>query len=250
VPEYQSTFLIFDTLSVRGVYVGCLDLMDRLRAGQGEVVFSIRKYILQRASSSSELPCTLTMKQMYSKEAVVYLFDSVMSKGNLPHENDGLIFTRIDKPYQVGTCEDILKWKPKYLNSVDFEVKPMWGMSVDNTREWRYSAMFGSKFGTPYFFDFIYIDEEQQQKLKCFGGNPVILECTRVDDWPRFDPPVNEGSPWAEARKLPGPGWKFLRVREDKTMANNITTIQRVIESIDSGITEETLKRDLCPATI
>ena len=33
---------------------------------------------------------------------------------------DGVIFTRIDLPYIPGKNFGILKWKPDYLNTVDF----------------------------------------------------------------------------------------------------------------------------------
>ena len=39
------------------------------------------------------------------------------------HENDGIIFTVNHCPYYAGTCEQIIKWKPTKLNSVDFQLK-------------------------------------------------------------------------------------------------------------------------------
>jgi hypothetical protein len=41
----------------------------------------------------------------------------------LPHENDGLIITMDNCPYYPGTCEQILKWKPVELNTIDFLFK-------------------------------------------------------------------------------------------------------------------------------
>lgn len=44
---------------------------------------------------------------------------------NIPHNNDGLIFTRVfDSPYKPGTCDYIIKWKPPQMNSIDFLVVP------------------------------------------------------------------------------------------------------------------------------
>ncbi|EDM11272.1 rCG53002 [Rattus norvegicus] len=40
------------------------------------------------------------------------------------HELDGLIFQPIGK-YKPGRCDDILKWKPPSLNSMDFQLKIM-----------------------------------------------------------------------------------------------------------------------------
>ena len=43
----------------------------------------------------------------------------------IAHETDGLIFQPADKTdfYSPGRCEDILKWKPPELNSVDFKLR-------------------------------------------------------------------------------------------------------------------------------
>lgn len=41
----------------------------------------------------------------------------------LSHEPDGLIFQPKLEPYVGGRCDDILKWKPAELNSVDFLMK-------------------------------------------------------------------------------------------------------------------------------
>jgi hypothetical protein len=43
-------------------------------------------------------------------------------KGLLLHENDGLIFTVEAVPYYPGTCQEIVKWKPSHMNTIDFEM--------------------------------------------------------------------------------------------------------------------------------
>jgi mRNA guanylyltransferase len=44
-------------------------------------------------------------------------------KGILVHENDGLIYTVNECPYYPGTCDEIMKWKPSHMNTIDFEFK-------------------------------------------------------------------------------------------------------------------------------
>jgi mRNA guanylyltransferase len=51
------------------------------------------------------------------------VFDHIIPK--LMHGNDGLIFTMNACPYYPGTCQEILKWKPKSLNTIDFDVRPL-----------------------------------------------------------------------------------------------------------------------------
>ncbi len=58
------------------------------------------------------------MKDMFNVNEVPYIFEKIIPK--LQHFNDGLIFTKNLIPYFPGTCEEILKWKPSHLNTVDF----------------------------------------------------------------------------------------------------------------------------------
>ena len=41
----------------------------------------------------------------------------------LSHEPDGLIFQPAKEPYVAGRCDEVLKWKPLDMNSVDFRLK-------------------------------------------------------------------------------------------------------------------------------
>jgi hypothetical protein len=59
------------------------------------------------------------MKEMFHVWDAFELFSLIESK-KLEHENDGLIFTVDQCPYYPGTCDQILKWKPIQLNSIDF----------------------------------------------------------------------------------------------------------------------------------
>lgn len=46
-------------------------------------------------------------------------------RGVLIHENDGLIFTLDACPYYPGTCNEIIKWKPVHMNTIDFKFFPI-----------------------------------------------------------------------------------------------------------------------------
>jgi hypothetical protein len=96
------------------------------------------------------------MKDMFEVADVEGIFQYVIPK--LQHENDGLIFTMNCCPYYPGTCQEILKWKPTELNTIDFEIKPLpsstnsrniWGLysfGVDrrkgNNEGQKYSVLF------------------------------------------------------------------------------------------------------------
>ena len=54
---------------------------------------------------------------------IEYLFKQYIPL--LPHANDGVIFTKNkDAPYYSGTNNDIVKWKPPHLNTIDFLLVP------------------------------------------------------------------------------------------------------------------------------
>jgi mRNA guanylyltransferase len=52
--------------------------------------------------------------------------------GVLLHENDGLIFTIDACPYYPGTCEEIVKWKPPHMNTIDFDLRKLGGKDGQN----------------------------------------------------------------------------------------------------------------------
>lgn len=59
------------------------------------------------------------MFEVWDTKSILKLIDS----GTLRHENDGIIFTVDACPYYPGTCEEIVKWKPPVLNTIDFRIK-------------------------------------------------------------------------------------------------------------------------------
>ena len=62
------------------------------------------------------------LKDFYKTENIDFLLNRIVSADVLPHKNDGLIFTRMRYPYLPGRSKGILKWKPPYLNTIDFFV--------------------------------------------------------------------------------------------------------------------------------
>jgi len=61
--------------------------------------------------------------EVWEAQALFKLIDE--HRGVLKHENDGFIFTVDACPYYAGTCQDIMKWKPMHLNSIDFQMVPL-----------------------------------------------------------------------------------------------------------------------------
>jgi hypothetical protein len=72
-------------------------------------------------ASQEEVKFKVYLKDFFLPKHVEFIFSNIIPK--LKHGNDGIIFTKKECPYYPGTCEQILKWKPHTVNSVDFILK-------------------------------------------------------------------------------------------------------------------------------
>jgi mRNA guanylyltransferase len=163
------------------------------------------------------------LKQMYRCRDVKYVLDKVLP--SLPHGNDGLIFTPIDQPYKAGTDENLFKWKPPYLNSVDFELNMKRGYYILNIYD----------HGAPVFEDWVSVPEELKNKLISSSEYqlPVIVECVR-------DPNMNVTLPNTESynkldETIRKGGWKIIRLRDDKIRPNEKNTLDKINISINDN---------------
>ncbi|EGR30901.1 mRNA capping enzyme alpha, putative [Ichthyophthirius multifiliis] len=64
----------------------------------------------------------LCVKDFYKYKYVQFMFDQYIP--TLPHSNDGLVFTKNLSAYKPGTDENIIKWKPPSMNTIDFLLVP------------------------------------------------------------------------------------------------------------------------------
>ena len=70
----------------------------------------------------------------------------------------------------------------------------------------------------------------------------LICECVWSDEATRINPPLADTGYWDESDIIYNHGgWTFLRVREDKHMANDEKTVNRVMQSFHENITQEEL---------
>ena len=236
----RTTFLIFDAICVKGSFVGDLSLSDRLRVVRGEVMppFGTSGIVDQ----GGDYEFTVGIKHMYRKQDVKLVLEQVLP--SLPHENDGLIFTREDEPYKIGTCEFILKWKPLHLNSVDFLLEVVYLKNASGKMEGRYCTLKCGSSGQLMHFGYIHIEAAKQEDLlKTHGRAPFIAECVFDMEWSSPGPPANggNGSMWSDWTNRPGGGWKYLRHRPDKKLPNNINTVENVFKSIRANIVADDL---------
>lgn len=74
--------------------------------------------IVDQVKKTKQPRIKIAVKDFFPVDASSFIFEKMVPK--LPHENDGLIFTRNSKPYPVGATSSIIKWKPPEYNTIDF----------------------------------------------------------------------------------------------------------------------------------
>lgn len=180
------------------------------------------------------MPFIVEMKQMQLGYATEMMFKDVLP--NLPHGNDGLIFTCRGSPYQYGTDPHILKWKPENENSIDFKLtldfplrKPdaqdkMEGIEeswVDYDAKPNCTLDVGGEDDTDEWFGEMYLEDDEWEALKARGEplNKRIVEC------------------YMDEKKR----WRFMKFRDDKDRGNYHTVVKGVIESIRDRVTADEL---------
>ena len=132
-------------------------------------------------------------------------FDSFLNEylPSVTQDVDGLIFTPIHCPVKIGTHETMFKWKPKSKNTIDFQLK-----RIDD--EWR---LYVQEKGEPIYESTIPSNKMDESWFQ----NNAIVECEYVTD----DIPM-----W----------WRPLKMRTDKTHANNRRTFYRTLVNIKEDI--------------
>jgi mRNA guanylyltransferase len=183
-------------------------------------------------------PFEVLMKGMDKPYALEDMFTQKLP--NLPHGNDGLVFTAKNAFYTSGTDEMILKWKPANENSIDFKLQlgefPMFLLHADEgqmVEDWDAKPAFHLlvKCGNGDYRQYadLFVTAGEWEAMKALGEqlDGRIIECY-LDDYGR----------WRFKKEAKG----TPRFREDKPEANHISTVHKVIESIQDGVTEEELR--------
>jgi mRNA guanylyltransferase len=179
-------------------------------------------------------PFTVEKKNFAFAYGTAELFKVTLPE--LKHGNDGLIFTCRETPYKFGTDENILKWKSAKDNTIDFKMEmtfPPWPEEDGDDNGWKFDyealptfALHVGKGGEEVErFDNMYVTTAEWEQMKQHaiqtkdGLDGAIVECNK-DEQKR---------------------WRFYRFREDKKEPNHYTTVQKVQESIEDGVTEDEL---------
>ncbi|XP_078584553.1 mRNA-capping enzyme-like [Branchiostoma floridae x Branchiostoma japonicum] len=205
-------YLAYDIIKFEGQPVGECDFSRRLLCIRKEIEETRDSQAQAGTLDKSREPFSVRHKPFWDITMSPKLLDGSFSS-QVSHEVDGLIFQPAgpkDK-YVGGRCDDILKWKPPTLNTVDFKLQIR--------REGGEGMLVQTK-------GFLYVGGFEQpiaqmkvtKDLKKYDGK--IVEC-------KFDGATKQ--------------WLFLRERTDKSFPNSYTTAVAVFESIQNPVTKEIL---------
>ncbi|KAL8728254.1 MAG: hypothetical protein Q9181_005409 [Wetmoreana brouardii] len=230
----QLKYLVFDCLYLDGNSLMHRTLDKRLAYFRESVFFPYRKLYDKYPEEIQYLPFIVEFKGMELGYGIEMMFKDILP--NLPHGNDGLIFTCRNTSYQFGTDPHILKWKPPEENTIDFLLQldfPVIEPDGVDIRE-GFTNPFPDYSAKPHFSllvfkgnnDYIpwgtmFVDDSEWEGMKSMEEplNDRIVECF-LDERSR---------------------WRYYRFRDDKTEANYISTVESVMESIQDRVTKEDL---------
>lgn len=208
VEIYKDTVYIFDLIVIHGNSLH-LNYLHRLDLAAAFVDALPGKHI--KVSTSKPAVCRLSGCQQQDFRIItkpVFSLDLVPLYATLlpsSEDTDGIVFTRVECPYQLGRSDNILKWKPSH--SIDARIRRdcetidnSVPMSLWSTGEYSLRADNGIVFGRAdsYMDDF---------------SDTTIVE---VEWW--------------------NGNWAILRQRVDKLHANSELTVRRTLENIVENV--------------
>ena len=217
----------------------------------GKLEKTIKKLIpgTTQTNNVNNKSITLYMKDYYNFTQVGKLNELIKL---LPHHNDGLIINVDDYPYYSGQSCEIFKWKPIEMNTIDFEIKyneekdryilfavGNEGDGLNKSNLIPVEILCFQSAEDKNNFKKIYIKYEKKLIAECFydpnicntevainnyyiskiKNDKIDIISFNLEDFPNN---IKE-----DMEKLKG-GWRFQRLRNDKSSANYISTYQNI----------------------
>ncbi|QKX59163.1 uncharacterized protein TRUGW13939_06295 [Talaromyces rugulosus] len=234
----QLKYLVFDCMVLDGTNLMHRTLDKRLAYFKEKVLKPYNAMYKRFPEEKKHRVFAVEDKSTQVSYGIEMMFREIIPKVKKIHGNDGLIFTCRSTPYKIGTDEHILKWKPPAENTIDFRMRlefPLLEPDTDDEAEgvvepyYDYDAMpifhlFVMYNNADYrLFGEMFITSPEWESLKALQIplDDTIVECYQ-DDQTR---------------------WRYMRLRDDKKDANHISTVEKVLESIQDRVTEDDLIR-------
>lgn len=155
----------------------------------------------------------------------------------LRHISDGLIFTSRFTPYQYGTDEAILKWKPPNQNSVDF----LMGLEFPTATDPETQETYPDYESKPKFVLKVWHGGDNYALLSADGGTNTYMHVSD-DEWEQMkslQEPLDDRV--VECYMDDQKRWRYMRFRDDKENGNHKDIFHKVMGSIRDGVSQEEL---------
>ncbi|MCJ1248026.1 Dcp1p-Dcp2p decapping enzyme complex alpha subunit [Trapelia coarctata] len=230
----QLKYLVFDCLTLDKQSLMHRTLDKRLAYYRDKAHKPFEALYQKYPEEIQYLPFIVEFKKMEFAYSIDYMFREVLP--NLPHGNDGLIFTCRNSPYKPGTDPHILKWKKETENSIDFLLNlhfPTVDPDSEDEREGIYDP-YPDYAALPTFTLSVLLNQDQYKPYSTMHVEPSEWESMKSLQEPLDDRIV-------ECYQNASNRWRFMRFRDDKKEANHISTVESVIESIQDKISERDL---------
>ncbi|ORY15141.1 mRNA-capping enzyme subunit alpha [Clohesyomyces aquaticus] len=238
-PKPRLIFYVFDCLVIDNQNYTTKPLDRRIGYMKKMVFEPYEAWRTRHPQLVAQEPFRVKEKPVYPPYHVKNMFDHVLP--NLPHGNDGLVFTCKSTRYVFGTDKNILKWKPPKENTIDFKLRlgefPRFdpedgeeGLILDYDAQPDRIQLLVQHDRNKYqpFAHDLYLIPQEWEILKGLNQrlDGRIIECYR-----------DEEGRWRYKKEDDGtPRW-----RDDKKEANHISTVNSVLESIEDPVTEQDL---------
>ncbi|KAF6732248.1 mRNA-capping enzyme [Oryzias melastigma] len=203
VPRY----LIYDIIKFNGQPVGQCDFNIRLLCIEKEIISPRMEKMKTGQIDKTKEPFSVRNKPFFDIHASRKLLEGSFTS-QVSHEVDGLIFQPCGR-YKAGRCDDILKWKPPNLNSVDFRLK-ITKVGGEGLLTQTVGLLYVCNYDMPF------AKMKATKELKQYDNK--IIECTFANNT-----------------------WVFMRQRVDKSFPNSYDTAMAVCKSIQEPVTKEIL---------
>lgn len=111
--------LFFDALVIGGKNICKKPYTGRLGYLRRDIVIPYQERCRKDKSFGARYPFKMALKRLELSYNIGTVFKHIES---YRHKTDGLMFTSANAPYDLGTCQKMLKWKPANENTVDFKL--------------------------------------------------------------------------------------------------------------------------------
>lgn len=203
VPRY----LIYDIIKFNGQPVGQCDFNIRLLCIEKEIISPRMEKMKTGQIDKTKEPFSVRNKPFFDIHASRKLLEGSFTS-QVSHEVDGLIFQPCGR-YKPGRCDEILKWKPPNLNSVDFRLK-ITKVGGEGLLPQTVGLLYVGSYDRPF------AKMKATKELKMYDNR--IIEC-----------------------KFENNSWVFMRQRVDKSFPNSYETAMAVCKSIQEPVTKKIL---------